>query len=193
MKRFGILLLAWAASAAASFGDEPLPSWNDGAAKTAIVDFVARVTDKSSRHYVPPQARIATFDNDGTLWAEKPVYFQLLFAIDRVKQLAPKHPEVAEPSSRSRRCWKVISRRSWPAANTHCSNLSWLLTPATQRKSSRKSWKQWIATAKHPDTGRRYTDMVYQPMLELLAYLRSRRLQDLHRLRWRYRVHAPVG
>ncbi len=172
MKRFGILLVAWAASAAASNGDEPLPSWNDGAAKTAIVDFVARVTDESSPHYVPPQARIATFDNDGTLWSEKPVYFQLLFAIDRVKQLATKHPQW-----RNEQPFKAALESDLKTVMAGGEHALLELVMATHADTTTEEFAQivedWLATAKHPSTGRRYTDMVYQPMLELLAYLRS--------------------
>ena len=82
---------------------DPLPSWNDGAVKNVIADFVARVTTPGAAEFVPPAERIATFDNDGTLWAEQPVYFQMAFAFDRIKALAPQHPEW-KTSSRSRRC-----------------------------------------------------------------------------------------
>ena len=172
MKRFGMLLVAWAASAATSSGDEPLPSWNDGTAKTAIVDFVARVTDESSPHYVAPQARIATFDNDGTLWSEKPVYFQLLFAVDRVKQLAAKHPEWQDEQP-----FKAVLEDDLKTVMAGGEHALLELVMATHAGNTTEEFSQivedWLATAKHPNTGRPYTDMVYQPMLELLAYLRS--------------------
>ena len=86
---------------------ELLPSWNDGSTKKAILEFVAAVTDKNSNDYVEPAERIATFDNDGTLWVEYPMYTQALFAFDRVKTLAPQHPEWKKPSSLSKGCWEM--------------------------------------------------------------------------------------
>jgi hypothetical protein len=95
MARFNALLLAFLAaiSVAAAQPADPLPSWNNGATKKAITDFVARVTTQDGADFVPPEQRIATFDNDGTLWAEQPIYFQAAFALDRVKAMAPQHPE----------------------------------------------------------------------------------------------------
>jgi hypothetical protein len=90
--RWVLAVAALVAAAAASAQTDPLPSWNDGAAKARIVGFVKAVTEQGGKDYVPPADRIAVFDNDGTLWSEQPAYFQLLFAIDRVKALAPKHP-----------------------------------------------------------------------------------------------------
>jgi len=92
---FFILGLAWGGQAAAQ-GSDPLPSWNDGKAKQSIIDFVERVTTSASPDFVPPAERIATFDNNGCLWAEQPMYFQLFFALDRVKAIAPQHPEWKE-------------------------------------------------------------------------------------------------
>ncbi len=167
-----MLIVAWAASAATSNGDNPLPSWNEGAAKTAIVDFVARVTDKSSPHYVGPQARIATFDNDGTLWSEQPVYFQLLFAVDRVKQLAAKHPEWQNEQP-----FKAVLEGDLETVMAGGEHALLELVMATHAGNTTEEFSQivedWLASAKHPKTGRPYTDMVFQPMLELLAYLRS--------------------
>jgi hypothetical protein len=108
---------------------DPLPSWNDGKAKQSVIDFVKRVTAKGGKEFVPPAERIAVFDNDGTLWAEQPLYFQLVFALDRVKALAPQHPEWKdkEPfASRSR----AISRARSPAASRLFSRSSWPPTPA---------------------------------------------------------------
>jgi hypothetical protein len=151
---------------------DPLPSWNDGPAKRAIVAFVNTTTDKSSPTFLPPAARIATFDNDGTLWAEQPLYVQLLFALDRIKALAPQHPE-----------WKTKE----PFASLLMGDLNKALaggekaiaeivmvTHAGMTTAQFEGIvKDWIATAKHPKTGKRFTEMVYQPMLELLAYLRA--------------------
>ena len=152
---------------------DPLPSWNDGASKKAIVTFVNKVTTKAgSSDFVQPAERIATFDNDGTLWAEQPMYFQLLFALDRVKVLAPQHPE-----------WKTQE----PFASLLKGDLKGALAGgekalleimmATHAGMSTQEFEQivkdWIATAKHPVTKRPYTEMVYQPMVELLTYLRA--------------------
>jgi hypothetical protein len=151
---------------------DPLPSWNDGPAKQAILTFVKQTTDQGSPKFVPPPERIATFDNDGTLWAEQPMYVQLLFALDRVKQLAPQHPE-----------WKTqepfASLLKGDVSNALAGGDKALLeiVMATHADMTTEEFekivKDWIATARHPKTGKRYTDMVYQPMLELLAYLRA--------------------
>jgi haloacid dehalogenase-like hydrolase len=151
---------------------DTLPSWNDTAAKKAIFDFVARVTKQGSPDFVPEAERIATFDNDGTLWAEQPLYSQLLFALDRVKAMAPQHPE-----------WKTTE----PFASLLKGDLKGALAGgepalvkivvATHSGMSSAEFNQivldWIATAKHPVTKRLYTEMVYQPMLELTSYLRA--------------------
>jgi phosphoglycolate phosphatase-like HAD superfamily hydrolase len=151
---------------------DPLPSWNDGPTKTSIVEFVEKVTKKGSPEFVPAEDRVATFDNDGTLWAEEPLYFQFLFAIDRVKALAPEHPEWKdkEPfASLLKGDLKGALEGGEKAlveivAVTH----SGMTTDAFQQIV-----KDWIATAKHPTLHRPYTDLVYVPMLELLGYLRA--------------------
>jgi hypothetical protein len=151
---------------------DPLLSWNDTVTKKAIFNFVERVTKQGSPDFVPPAERIATFDNDGTLWAEQPMYFQLLFALYRVKVLAPKHPEwkTTEPfASLLKGDVKGALAGGEPAlmkivAVTHSG-----MTDAEFNQIV----KDWIATAKHPVTGKLYTEMVYQPMLELTAYLRA--------------------
>lgn len=172
MKRFGMLLVAWAAIALSSNGDESLPSWNEGAAKTAIVDFVARVTDESSPHYVPPEARIATFDNDGTLWAEQPLYFQLAFALDRVRTLAPEHPEWKEKEP-----FRSVLRGDLAGVLAGGEAALLQLVMATHAGMTTDEFEQvvkdWIATARHPRFDRPYTECVYQPMLEVLGYLRA--------------------
>ena len=151
---------------------DPLPSWNDGAAKQRIVNFVKAVTDPTSKDHVTPEERIAVFDNDGTLWSEQPAYFQLLFAIDRVKALAPQHPD-----------WKTT--QPFKAAleddmeTLAASGQEGLLelVKASHAGMTPEEFKQivsdWVATAKHPRFDRAYTDIVYQPMLELLSYLRE--------------------
>ncbi len=164
----GLLTLAMAVAHAA----EPLSSWNDGPTKSAIVTFVDKVTKPGSPDFVPEPERVAVFDNDGTLWAEQPMYFQLLFALDRVKALAPQHPE-----------WKTnepfASLLKGDVKNALAGGEKALLeiVMATHAGMTTEQFEQvvkdWIATAKHPKTGKRYTEMVYQPMLELLAYLRA--------------------
>jgi hypothetical protein len=149
-----------------------LPSWNDTAAKKAIFNFVERVTRQGSPDFVPPAERIATFDNDGTLWAEQPMYSQLLFALDRVKVLAPKHPEwaTAEP-------FASLLKGDVKGALAGGEPALMKIVVATHSGMTSAEFDQivldWIATARHPITKRLYTEMVYQPMLELTAYLRA--------------------
>jgi phosphoglycolate phosphatase-like HAD superfamily hydrolase len=149
-----------------------LPSWNDTAPKHAIVAFVDSVTKQGSPGFVPPAERIAVFDNDGTLWAEWPVYFQLQFAIDRVKALAPQHPEwsTQEPFR------YIISgdMRSF-AASGEKSVVSVVEVAHSGMTTDEfdQTVKDWLRTSNHPQTHQPYTAMVYKPMLELLAYLRA--------------------
>jgi haloacid dehalogenase-like hydrolase len=150
----------------------PLPSWNDGASKKAIVTFVTRVTKAGSPDFVPPSERIATFDNDGTLWVEKPLPVQLYFALDRVKTLAPQHPEwkTTEP-------FASLLKGDVKSALAGGEKALLEIMMATHAGMTTQEFEQiakdWIATAKHPVIKRPYTDMVYQPMLELLTYLRA--------------------
>ena len=140
--------------------------------KKAIVDFVAKVTKEGSPDFVPPAERIATFDNDGSLWAEQPMYFQFLFAIDRVKALAPQHPEWKDKEP-----FASLLKGDVKAALAGGEHAMLEIMMATHAGMTTEEFekivKDWIATAKHPKTGRLYTEMVYQPMLELLAYLRA--------------------
>jgi phosphoserine phosphatase len=151
---------------------DQLPSWNDGTSKRAIVDFVTRVTTEGGPDFVPVPERIATFDNDGTLWSEKPVPFQVLFAFDRVKALAPQHPEwtTTEP-------FASVLRGDMAGLAAGGEKGVVTLMMATHAGMTTDEFgqiaKDWFATARHPGTKRPYTDMVYQPMLELLAYLRA--------------------
>ena len=151
---------------------DPLPSWNDGSAKAAIIGFVGKVTKAGTPDFVPEPERVATFDNDGTLWAEQPMYFQLLFALDRVKALAPSHPEwkTKEPFASLLKgdVSKALAGGEKAIAEIVMATHAGMTTTEFER-----SVKDWIATAKHPKTGRLYTEMVYQPMLELIAYLRG--------------------
>lgn len=154
------------------YAADPLPSWKDTAPKRDIIQFVERVTRAGSADFVPPAERIATFDNDGTLWSEQPVYFQLFYVVDRIKALAPEHPEwkTQEPfASLLKGDMKGVAAAGEPGlaamiAATHAG----MTTDEFER-----SVTQWITTARHPKTGRPFTEMVYQPMLELLDYLRA--------------------
>jgi phosphoglycolate phosphatase-like HAD superfamily hydrolase len=155
-----------------SVAQQSLPSWNDGKTRQAIEAFVERVTTPGSADFVPPAERIAVFDNDGTLWSEQPMYVQLAFALDRVKALAPEHPE-----------WKaqapfnaVLSGdlKALGAAGERGLMELILATHAGMTSDEfEKVVKDWIATAKHPVYQRPYTECVYQPMRELLEYLRA--------------------
>jgi hypothetical protein len=151
---------------------DPLPSWNDGKAKHAIVTFVERVTKEGTPDFVPAAERIAVFDNDGTLWGEQPMYVQLLFAIDRVKALAPKHPEWKKQEP-----FASVLRGDYGAALKGGEKALMQLVMATHAGMTTEEFEQvvkgWIAAARHPKTGRLYTEMVYQPMLELLVFLRA--------------------
>jgi phosphoglycolate phosphatase-like HAD superfamily hydrolase len=151
---------------------DPLPSWNDGEAKQAIFDFVVRVTDSASPDFVPEPERIAAFDNDGTLWSEQPMYFQLIFAIDRVKVMAPEHPEW-----QSQQPFKAVLDGDMETLAASGEHGILELVMATHAGMTTGEFeivvKDWLATATHPTTGRPFTEMVYQPMLELLDYLRA--------------------
>ena len=155
---------------------DPLPSWNDGPAKQAVMEFVRTVTDKASPNYVPPEERVATFDNDGTLWSEQPTYFQFFFVFDRVKTLAPQHPEWKE-----RQPFKAVLENDMKAlaASGEKGLMELAITTQTGMTSEEfeKIIKEWIGTAKHPRFNRPFTDLVYQPMLELLVYLRENRFK----------------
>jgi hypothetical protein len=160
------------ASAARAHGADALPSWNEGAAKQAIVAFVGKVTRQGGPDFVPPEERIATFDNDGCLWAEQPLYFQFLFAIDRVKALAPEHPEWKEKEPFASLLKGDVKGAMAGGEKAVVGILAATHSGMTTEEFDRVA-KDWLATAKHPKLGRRYTELVYQPMLELLAYLRA--------------------
>lgn len=170
--RCGLTVLWLISASLLALAADALPSWNATAPKKAIVAFVEKVTRQGSPDFVPAPERIAVFDNDGTLWAEQPMYFQLAFAIDRVKALAPQHPE-----------WKTKE----PFASLLKGDLNAVLAGgeralmeivmASHANITTDEFaqivKDWMATAKHPKTGRHYNEMIYQPMVELLAYLRA--------------------
>jgi phosphoserine phosphatase len=169
----GLLVALWLCAAAAPAVSQPaLASWRDGPARTAITAFVERVTRPGSPGFVPPTERIAVFDNDGTLWSEQPMYFQLAFALDRVKALAPAHPEwrTMEP-------FKAVLAGDTAALAAAGQKAIVEIITATHTGMTTdefaKDVAEWVATARHPRFGRRYTDLVYQPMLELLGYLRA--------------------
>jgi phosphoserine phosphatase len=151
---------------------DPLPSWNETASKKAIVDFVELVTTPGSPGFIAPAERIATFDNDGTLWAEQPMYFQVIFIFDRIDELAPQHPEWREKEP-----FASALRGDRKAAISGGVKAILEMAMATHAGMSTEAFGrlviEWLDHARHPTTGRRYTDMVYQPMLELLDYLRA--------------------
>ena len=152
--------------------NDPLPSWNDGAAKKAITDFVARVTTQGGTDFVPPAERIAVFDNDGTLWCEQPEYFQALFALDRVKAMAPQHPEWREKEP-----FKAFLSGDKEALAAQGQKGLLVLVEAAHSGMTTdefsRSVADWLAQARHPRFKRPYNELVYQPMVELLNYLRS--------------------
>jgi len=168
VKSFLIFLLLGTTAIAA----DPLASWNDTGPKKAIIEFVEQVTRETSPNFVPVLERIAVFDNDGTLWAEQPIYFQGLFALDRVKALAPQHPEwkTKEP-------FASLLRGDLKTTFAGGERAMMEVVMATHAGMSTVEFERivqdWLATAKHPKTHKPYTEMVYQPMLELLAYLRA--------------------
>jgi len=166
---FSITIVACAIPAQA----DPLPSWNSTGAKSAIISFVKRVTTEGTPDFVPPAHRIATFDNDGCLWSEQPMYFQAAFIFDRVKALAPQHPEwkTTEP-------YASVLSGDVKAALAGGEHSLLELAMATHAGMTTDEFEtivnDWVTSARHPKTGRLYTEMVYQPMLELLEYLRAR-------------------
>jgi len=161
---FGTLVLAQ---------NDPLSSWNDGPTKQAVVAFVQQVTDRSSPQFVPPAERIATFDNDGTLWPSHPMYTQLAFALDRIKALAPQHPEW-----KTKQPFKAVLDNDLKAlAAAGEKGLVELIMASHAGMSTAEFEKivtDWFKTAKHPRFKRRYTELAYQPMLEILRFLRAK-------------------
>ena len=164
------LVATWISVAVAQ--TDPLPSWNDGPAKQAIVAFVTDVTRKGSPDFVPPAERIATFDNDGTLWIEQPIYVQFAYALDRVKALAPQHPEWKDTQP-----FKAVLEGDMAALAAAGEKGAVEIVAATHAGMTPEEFRQtvteWLSTARHPRFGRRYDELVYQPMLEVLTYLRA--------------------
>jgi hypothetical protein len=152
--------------------EDPLPSWNDGSTKEAILEFVRAVTNRNGNDYVEPAERIAVFDNDGTLWVEQPIYTQITFMFDRVKELAPEHPE-----------WKTTqpfqALLEGDMQTVAASGMKGIMEIAMATHTGMTAEEftervtEWLATAKHPRFNRLYTELVYQPQLELMAYLRD--------------------
>jgi len=151
---------------------DPLAAWNDGPAKKAITSFVEKVTKEGSPDFVPPAERIATFDNDGTLWCEQPLYFQMFFALERVKVLAPQHPEWKDKEP-----FASLLKGDVKAALAGGEGAIVEIIMATHAGMTTAEFEQlvkdWVATAKHPKFKQPFTACVYQPMVELLAYLRA--------------------
>ncbi|EZP25778.1 HAD family hydrolase [Pseudomonas sp. RIT288] len=171
-QRFSLALWFTLALPLLAQASEPLPSWNDGPAKNNIIAFVQAVTDQHSKDFVQPAERIAVFDNDGTLWSEQPMYFELLFALDEVKRNAPQHPE-----------WKTTQPFKAVLENDHkalaAAGMDGIIKifGATHTGMTTEAFddyaKTWLSQARHPKTGKPYTEMIFQPMLEMLDYLRS--------------------
>ena len=174
MKKLPVLIFSafGLVGAAAVHAADLLSSWNDTAPKKAIIAFVEKVTKEASPDFLPVPERIAVFDNDGTLWAEQPMYFQAFFIFDRIKALAPKHPEW-----KNKEPFASVLKGDVKSALSGGEHTLLEMAMATHAGMTTEEFAKivtdWIATAKHPKTGRLYTGMVYQPMLELLSYLRA--------------------
>lgn len=172
MKTVSLLHATSLLACCASLRADPLPSWNDALPKAAITTFVGKVTKEGTPDFVPPAERIAVFDNDGTLWSEQPLYFQAFYIFDRIKFLAPRHPEWKDKEP-----FASVLKGDLKAALSGGEHALLEMAMATHAGMTTEEFDQvvgdWLATAKHPKTGRLFTDMVYQPMLELLQYLRA--------------------
>lgn len=169
-------VLAGLAGVATAQSANPLPSWNDGEARQAIISFVEKTTKEGSSDFVPAEQRIATFDNDGTLWAEQPLYFQLFYAIDKVKEMAPRHPEWKQQEPFAS-IIKGDTKKAFEGGKPALMQLLVATHAGMTAKEFRQSVKKWLATARHPETKKPYNEMIYQPMLELLKYLRANGFQ----------------
>ncbi|MEE4257229.1 MAG: HAD family hydrolase [Bacteroidales bacterium] len=151
---------------------DPLPSWNDGDTKQSIINYVEKVSDKNSDSYIEPVDRIATFDNDGTLWTEQPTYFQFYFVVDRLRKLAEMNPDIANDT-----LVRALLDQGHEAIFTFSGEgITRVIVMASTGMNTDEYAdivEEWISTTKHPETGMYFTDMIYQPMLELLQYLRD--------------------
>ena len=165
-----------AISFSTAVASDPLPSWNDGTNKQRIVDFVTSVSSKESRWHVPVAERIATFDNDGTLWSEYPIYFPVQFAVDLTSRLVVKHPEL-----RTRQPFQAALENDLKSlTNIDGPDLLTLISKTHGDMTVREFRSQvsrWLSVARHPRFDRPYTDLVFQPMLELLDYLRANKFK----------------
>ncbi|WP_237684105.1 HAD family hydrolase [Pseudaminobacter soli (ex Zhang et al. 2022)] len=164
------LMAVWASAAAAQ--TDPLPSWSDGPTKQAIIGFVTDVTREGSPDFLPVAQRIATFDNDGTLWIEQPIYVQFAFALDRVRELAPQHPEWSRTQP-----FKDVLEGKMEALAGLGEHAAVEIVATTHAGMTPDQFlqivKNWLATAEHPRFQRRYVELLYQPMLEVLSYMRA--------------------
>jgi len=167
-----VAALACALTFTSARAADPLPSWNEGKSKQSITAFVEKVSKEASVDFVPVAERIAAFDNDGCLWAEQPMYFQFFFALDRIKILAPQHPEWKDKEP-----FASLLKGDLKAALAGGEAALVQIVMATHAglttEEFEKAVTDWMASAKHPKTGKPFTEMVYQPMVELLAYLRA--------------------
>ncbi len=165
-------IVASLTTAGSVLAEDPLPSWHDGATKSTILSFVAKVTDKNSPNYVPESERIATFDNDGTLWPEYPMYTQVLFAFDRIKALAPEHPEW-----KTEQPFKALLEGDMKTVGASGMEGLMKIVIASHSGMSAEAFAEeagdWLRTTNHPKTGQPYAETLYQPQLELLDYLRA--------------------
>lgn len=156
-----------------AFAQGILPSWNEGPSKQAVLSFIEKTTTPGSADFIPVPERIAVFDNDGTLWSEQPIYVQIAFTFDRVKALAPQHPEW-----KTKQPFKAVLEDDLKGVLATGQKGLFELIAATHAgvdtDTFRTTVEQWLKTARHPRTGRPYTEMIYQPMLELLAHLEAR-------------------
>lgn len=172
LARGGIVLLSLYAGAAAFAQTDPLPSWNEGKAKQAILEFVGKVTREGGAEFVPPERRIATFDNDGTLWSEQPAYFQLLFAFDEIKRAVADKPELKDKEP-----YRSVLARDLKGLTADRNKGLMQVVAATHSGMTTEAFaglvRNWLDLSRHPTKQRRYDQMVYQPQLELLRYLRA--------------------
>ena len=167
-----VLSLLLSTARAGAEQTDPLPSWNDGAAKKAILEFVRVTTDKASAKYVPPEKRVVTFDQDGTLWVEQPMYTQVVYCLDRVPAVVKEKPELKDKGPFK----TVLSGDREAIAKLSMKELEEILAATLTGMSVdefQADVKKWLATAKHPRYKRPYTELTYQPMLEVLKFFRA--------------------
>ena len=169
---FFALTLMILSSATASQPQNPLPSWNDGPNKQAIIEFVTKTTDQNQASFIPPTRRIATFDNDGTLWSEQPLYFQAIYIFDRIRELAPEHPEWQQKEPYAS-VLKGDSKSALAGGKQALLEMVMGTHAGVTASEFSESVADWLASARHSGSGKPYTAMVYKPMLELLDYLRD--------------------